>query len=59
VTLAIMAREEVAIPAGQGAAITNGIAAKRDLNRPYGGEVEAGRRVSLQAFMAAGNRSPE
>jgi hypothetical protein len=54
-----MAREEVAIPAGQGAAITNGIAAKRDLNRPYGGEVEAGRRVSLQAFMAAGNRSPE
>ncbi len=57
--LALLAHDQLDIPAGQAAAIAAAIAAKRDLNRAYGRTVEAGGRLSFQAFAAAWRRSPE
>ncbi len=57
--LALLAHEQLDIPAGQAAAIADAIAAKRDLNRAYGRTVEAGGGLSFQAFAAAWRRSPE
>jgi len=55
--LAILAREELAVPVGQHDRITDAIAAKRDFNRAFGAAVEAGNTMSFQDFAAARKRA--